>query len=78
MVAKLRTVAPKGRLVEFRDYPIGNHVCNLRPIVEVHNVGTWGFQYFIYLSRKEGNERIETSLCVLGHVLRCHIFWDMS
>jgi hypothetical protein len=27
----------------------------------------------IYLSRKEGNERIETSLCMLGHVLRCHI-----
>jgi len=25
------------------------------------------------LSRKEGNERIETSLCMLGHVLRCHI-----
>jgi len=34
---------------------------------------TWGVQYFIYISRKEGNERIETSLCELGHVLRCHI-----
>ena len=39
---------------------------------------TWGVQQFIYLSRKEGNERNETSLCVLGHVLRCHICWDMS
>ena len=26
----------------------------------------------MYLSRKEDNERVETSLCMLGHVLRCH------
>jgi len=39
MEARLRTVAPKGRLVEIRGYPIGTREYDLRPIEEVHSVG---------------------------------------